>query len=296
LPGRRRIPPAEEEVYDEEQIQAILEKIVSQLEMQTGIVALNGGMATVNIPENLRYLDADSTRLLLEDLWGNPEGSGTLGMLIPADVSPLDEASWGVIFTYEDSGHIMDDDAAGIDYDDLLKDMKASTAEVNKEREKLGYGSVELVGWAAEPRYDSAEKKLYWAKTLRFSDADEDILNYNIRVLGRTGVLNLNVVGSVSQLGQIETDAPSILASVDFNEGHRYADYDPSTDHMAEYGIAALIAGGVAAKTGLLKGLWVAILAFKKFIIIGVAAVGGWIAKLFSGRKAHAFDNQTPGD
>jgi uncharacterized membrane-anchored protein len=189
----------------------------------------------------------------------------------------------------------MDDDAAGIDYNDLLAEMKETTREGSRQREKLGYGSVELVGWAAEPRYDAAEKKLYWAKTLRFSNAGEDILNYNIRVLGRTGVLNLNVVGSMSQLGQIEADAPAILASVDFNDGHRYADYDPTTDHMAEYGIAALIAGGVAAKTGLLKGLWLGILAFKKLIIIGVVAAGAGIAKWWGGRKTHAFDNQAPG-
>src|SRR2546426_2131137 len=36
------------------------------------------------------------------------------------------------------------------------------------------------------------------------------------------------------------------------NEGHRYADFVPGTDKVAEYGIAALIAGGVAAKAGLL--------------------------------------------
>jgi len=53
---------------------------------------------------------------------------------------------------------------------------------------------------------------------------------------------------------------------------------------VAKYGLTALVAGGAlagAAKMGLLKGLWVFILAAKKFIIIGVIAVVGFLAKIF---------------
>jgi uncharacterized membrane-anchored protein len=56
-----------------------------------------------------------------------------------------------------------------------------------------------------------------------------------------------------------------------FQEGHRYADYVPGVDAKAAYGIAALVAGGaIAAKTGLLKGLLVALLASKKLVIAGI--------------------------
>ncbi len=71
---------------------------------------------------------------------------------------------------------------------------------------------------------------------------------------------------------------------VDFTEGSRYADFDSKTDKVAEYGIAALVAGGTlaaAAKLGLLKGLWIFILAAKKFIIIGVIAVVAFFKKVF---------------
>jgi uncharacterized membrane-anchored protein len=50
---------------------------------------------------------------------------------------------------------------------------------------------------------------------------------------------------------------------------------------VAEYGIAALVAGGVAAKLGLFGKLVALLLAFKKLIIVGVAAVGSAIWKLF---------------
>ena len=73
---------------------------------------------------------------------------------------------------------------------------------------------------------------------------------------------------------------------VDFKEGHRYADFNPKTDKVAAVGLAALVAGGVAVKMGLLKGLWVALLAAKKFVIIGVGAAVGWLKRLFgAGRE-----------
>jgi uncharacterized membrane-anchored protein len=48
------------------------------------------------------------------------------------------------------------------------------------------------------------------------------------------------------------------------------------------------VAGGVAAKLGFFKGLWIALLAAKKFIIIGAAAVAAWFRKLFGRKKATA--------
>jgi uncharacterized membrane-anchored protein len=71
---------------------------------------------------------------------------------------------------------------------------------------------------------------------------------------------------------------------VDFNQGNRYADFDPKVDKVAAYGIAALIAGGIAAKLGFFKLLLVFLLAAKKFIIIAAIAVAAWFKKLF-GKK-----------
>jgi len=112
-------------------------------------------------------------------------------------------------------------------------------------------------------------------------------LNYNIRILGRRGVLVLNAVSSMSQLAEIEQVTPSILTAVDFQEGHRYVDFNPSTDKVATYGLAALVAGGVLAKAGFFKMILAAILAGKKLVLIGIAALAGILKKVF-GRKTEA--------
>lgn len=163
--------------------------------------------------------------------------------------------------------------------------MQEGVRASNEERKKAGYGTLELVGWAAKPHYDQAAKKLYWAKRLKFNQEQDHTLNYNVRVLGRKGVLVLNAVSGIDQLDKIERDMQQVIAFTNFTDGNRYQDFDSSVDKVAAYGLGALIAGGVAAKTGLLAKLLVMLVAFKKAIILGALAIGAAAVKLFRGKK-----------
>jgi uncharacterized membrane-anchored protein len=274
---------------------AEIKKLADNLHYQQGAIDLRGGLAKVNIPAGFRYLSPADTETVLSKIWGNPPtGERSLGMLFPADVGPTDRGGWGVVITYEEDGYVKDDDAAKINYDDLLKQMKEGTAEGNKIREKKGYPAIELVGWAARPHYDAAEKKMYWAKELRFGGEGESTLNYNIRMLGRRGVLVLNAIAGMDQLATIEQSTPQLLSMVNFQDGHRYADFNASTDKVATYGLAALVAGGLLAKGGFFKVLLVGLLAAKKFVIIGVIALFVGIKKLvakFSPPKQRDLEN-----
>jgi uncharacterized membrane-anchored protein len=260
------------------------EKLLQGLKYQQGEIKLRGDLASLNVPTNFNYLGRDDAEAVLVKLWRNPPSPDTLGLLIPADKAPLDRDCWVVTISYADDGFIKDGDANKINYDSLLKQMQKGVREADKERKQKGYPSVELVGWAAPPHYDAATHKLYWAKDLKFDGETGDTLNYNIRILGRRGVLVLNAVAPMDQLGDIEQQTPQILGMVNFNEGNRYADFDPRMDKVATYGIAALVAGGVAAKFGLFKLLWVFILGAKKFIIIAIAAAAAWFRKVFKKR------------
>ena len=265
---------------------AAARKLADGIKYQKGDIILKGGVAKISIPEDFRYIDPAGTTTVVNELWGNPGHAEHLGMIVPKGFDPLSAGSWGAILTFDEQGYVKDDDAAKINYDDLMKEMKKGAEEASKEREKLGYHSMALIGWAAPPRYDATNHKLYWAKELKFGDSPEHTLNYNIRMLGRRGVLVVNVVAGLRQLKEVEAATPALLAMVNFQDGHRYADFNGDTDKVATYGLAALIAGGVAAKVGLFKGLWIAILAMKKFIIIGVLAVVSYLKKLFGGKKA----------
>jgi uncharacterized membrane-anchored protein len=262
-----------------------MRKIESELKFQQGVIPIGKNLAKITLPENFRYLDPDNTEKVLVDIWGNPPRNKSLGMIVPADFKATGENSWGVIVTYEEDGHVKDNDAASINYNDLLKQMQEGTREANEERKKAGYEAIELVGWAESPHYDKTSHKLYWAKELKFGDNDENTLNYDIRALGRRGVLSLNAVAAMSQLKDVEKDMQAVLGFVEFNEGHRYKDYVDGTDKVAAYGVGALIAGGLAAKAGLFKVLLAGLLAFKKFAILAVIGIVALLKKLL-GKKS----------
>jgi uncharacterized membrane-anchored protein len=272
-PKKAEPQPSEEE--------AAIAEFESQLDFRRGRVELPGGVAALDVPETFRYLSPEHADRILVEAWGNPPGTKTLGMLFPSDVSPLAAEGWGVVITYRDDGHVDDSDAASIDYDALLRQMKEDAAADNREREKQGYEPAVLVGWAAPPRYEAASHKLYWARELSFPSAGEHTLNYDVRVLGREGVLSLNAVAGMSKLPDIESRMREVMSFADFKPGRRYADYNSGTDRTAAYGIGALVAGKMAAKAGLFKVVFAALLAGKKFVLLALAGLAGVLWKLF---------------
>ncbi|BFM15300.1 DUF2167 domain-containing protein [Maricurvus nonylphenolicus] len=250
------------ELTEAEARQQWAEEFLNSITPQTGTISLPGGIASLEVPENFYYLSPQDSKRVLEEAWGNPESALGLGMLFPAQYSPLDGDAWGVEIDYEEEGYVSDENAADLDYDDLLKEMQADTRESSAYRVEAGYESIELVGWAAQPYYDAQTHKLYWAKELKFGSIDFNTLNYNVRVLGRQGVLVMNFIANMNQLSEIEASRDEVLAMASFNEGNRYSDFNPDIDKVAAYGIGGLVAGKVLAKTGLLA---MALVFLKKF-------------------------------
>jgi uncharacterized membrane-anchored protein len=266
------------------------EVVANSLVQRDGTHELAGGKARIAVAEGFAFLDAADTKKLLTDVWGNPPqvSSDALGAIVPKGVSYFANESWAAVVTYEDEGYIADDDAQSIDYTQMMKEMKEGQDEVNAERKKAGYEEIALVGWAQEPKYNKGEHKLYWAKHLKFGKEDPGTLNYAIRALGRSGVLQVNVIGGMNQLQDINGKVPGMLSMVSFTDGNRYTDYKEG-DKLAAYGIAGLIAGGVAAKAGLFKlllGAW-------KLIAVGVVALGALAWRMLGGIFSRKSDGET---
>jgi uncharacterized membrane-anchored protein len=264
------------------------QQLQSRLKYQEGEIKLRDGLATIQLKNGFRYLDPAGTDALLTGIWGNPSSRGhVLGTIVPADFDPFSPAAWCVVLDFSEDGYVSDSDAEKIDYAHLLGSMKKDTVEANEERRKNGYPPAELVGWAVPPRYDQQTHKFYWAKELKFGEqSGTNTLNYNIRILGRRGVLVLNVIASMDQLSVVQSASPDILEMVNFNAGNTYADYKPGTDKLASYGLAALVAGGIAAKTGVLKWLLASLLAFKKLIPVAAIAIFAFVKRIFGGKPA----------
>ena len=144
----------------QEQEQITAEEFLASLNFQKGAITLPGGVASLDLPEGFHYLSPEDTENVLVTAWGNPPGNETLGMLLQSPDDILADESWAVVIAYEEDGYVSDEDADSIDYAGMLEDIQASSRETNAARVEAGYEEVELVGWAATPRYDQATNKL----------------------------------------------------------------------------------------------------------------------------------------
>lgn len=248
------------------------EDTVEIYKYDTGTVIIPGGMAKIKVPKGFKYLDQQQARYVLETVWENPPSYDVLGLLLPIDRNPYESECWAISISYDESGHVNDDDAKDVNYDDLLEEMQGDIAEENKTRQAQGYQTLSLIGWAVTPFYDEKNHKLHWAKEILFTGDSASTLNYNIRILGKEGFLVMNAIAGMNQLAEVNNNLENVLASVEFNDGFRYDQFDESIHKVAAYGIGGLVAGKVLAKAG----FFAIILKFWK--IIAMAVVGGFIA------------------
>ena len=275
---------AEDSISEEEQQYITWAKgIWDSIDKQSGAIKIDEAGAILNVPEHFYFLNAGDTKKVLEDMWGNPPGSSVLGMLLPANVPPYENESWAVTIEYEEDGYVSDEDAGDIDYNELLVQMKADTRTESEARTQEGYEAIQLIGWASAPYYDSNQKKLHWAKEIKFGEQEVNTLNYSIRVLGRKGVLVLNFIAGMDQQSVIASNLDSVLALAEFDQGYKYSDFDPEFDQVAAYGLGALVAGKVIAKTGFLA---VALVFLKKFGVFILLGLGVLVKKLLPSKKA----------
>jgi uncharacterized membrane-anchored protein len=232
-----------------------------------------GAIASINVPQGSLFLGQADTRRFLE-LQGNlaVDNNYTFG---PRDLN------WFSVFEFGASGYVKDDEK--IDPDELLAILKKSNAQSNEERKRRGLKTIALESWHVAPHYDVQTKRLEWGTRLR----DEDggiIVNYTVRLLGRTGVMSVILVSDPTSLDNDMRAFKAGLTGFEFASGQKYSEFRAG-DKVAEYGLAALVVGGAAAaaaKAGLFKYL-------SKFIWVGLIGLAGlWAAarRFFSRRQA----------
>jgi uncharacterized membrane-anchored protein len=280
---------AQSETPDARAAAARIDRITRQLHPITGDVRIPGANAVLHLGREYYFLPANEARLVLTEGWGNPpaQADGVLGMVFPAGRTFADD-TWGAAITYEATGYVSDSDATSTDYSAMMREMQAGESELNAELARQGFPARHLIGWAQAPAYDVRAHSLVWARNLHFEGTQENTLNYDIRLLGRRGVLSLNMVTVMSDLAATRAAAQRFASAAEFTPGERYSDYQAGTDQVAEYGVAGLIAAGVGATVAQKAGLFALILAFGKkaifFIVAGFALLWSRIRRLFGGR------------
>lgn len=235
-------------------------------------------IAEIKVPVGFMFTSSKGTQELLE-MMGNPTSGNEVGFLAPTNLT------WFVIFEFDDVGYVKDDDKDKLDADKMLKSITEGNEEGNKLREEMGSAPLKIVGWEQKPKYDELSNNLEWA--IRGESEGEPIVNYNTRLLGRKGVMQVSLVVEPDQLAATLPVFKEMLTGYSYKVGERYAEYKDG-DKMAKYGLAALITGGAAAvavKTGLLGTLALFFKKAWKLVIVVVVAIGGFIGKFFGKKK-----------
>ena len=235
-------------------------------------VTLGKDVAQLQVGEEYIFADGDLTRQLLEWM-GNPTGDTEVGLLAPADSLQ----NWFIIFEYFPVGYVKDDEADEIVPANLLKSIREGTEAANEMRKEMGAPAIHVVGWSQEPHYDPATHNLVWA-ILGRDDEGNEVVNYNVRLLGRGGYMSVTLVEEPKLLAQAMPQVEGVMAGFAFKPGKRYAEW-VAGDKVAPYGIAALVTGVAAAKLGLFAALGKFLGKAWKLVAAGVAAVGLAIKK-----------------
>jgi len=244
-----------------------------------------GHELTLDLPDGfflLQKKDADE----MMRRFGNQDDPSLMGVVLKP------EASWLVTISFDAEGYVKDEDGEKLDADEILKAITEGTEEANKYRAEHGFKPIHVDGWSEPPHYDRKTHHLIWA--VSGSDADGTSINFNTRVLGRHGYASLNLIDAPEKLAQSKLEAATLLGVTHFDTGARYEDFNEKSDKVAEYGLAALVAGGTGAaalklaKVGLLAKfggkLLALLIAGKKVLVAALIGLGAWL-KRFLGKK-----------
>ncbi|WP_418128711.1 DUF2167 domain-containing protein [Variovorax sp. 375MFSha3.1] len=233
--------------------------------------------AHLHLPAGYVWVPTPAAAQLMRSM-GNRTDDTFIGAIFPAD-----DADWMAVVKFVKEGYIKDDDAKDWNADDLLKSLKEGTEAANEERAKRGIPSIEVTGWAQKPQYDASSHRLVWSalsKRKGTTDGNQGV-NYNTYALGREGYLSLNLITNAKDLDKYKPDASKLLGAIQYDDGKKYADFNSSTDKVAAYGLAALVAGAAVKKLGLFAIIAAFLAKFAKLAVVAGGAALWGIAKLF---------------
>lgn len=107
-----------------------------------------GNIAKLTVPAQCRFTGTKGSMLFDESNQNIPSDE-TLGTLL-CDINPPDNPEaryWYAQFYFSADGYIKDAASEKLDTDAILKTVKEATEYANEEREKRGWGKVEVLGW-----------------------------------------------------------------------------------------------------------------------------------------------------
>ncbi|NJL72320.1 MAG: DUF2167 domain-containing protein [Candidatus Competibacteraceae bacterium] len=161
------------------------------------------------MPENFGLVSKSKTEEFCKAEGNSTEG--VLGMIVPKFAKEEKAPPYIVMCRFEDIGYVKDDDAGKLDAAELLKAFKEGNKEANEDRKREGITPFYVGDWSELPHYDKAKHQVIWGIQVKDEDsaaAPVSAVNYNTRILGRRGVLSMNLVSDPGTLEKQKGSSP----------------------------------------------------------------------------------------
>ena len=238
--------------------------------------------ATLAMPQGFAFLPALETRAVLRE-WGNRPSDLTLGMVVPTKQGGA--PPWFLVLAYYPEGYVKDDDAREWNRDALLNDVRGVLEASNLARRADGAPETRVMGWVVAPNYDSVAHRLNWSIAIAMQPGQnpEQSVNVNTVILGRSGYVSASLVMPLASYPRYAEEVENVVASITFDAGKRYADFNPRWDPVAERGLGNLVSANTPAKRS-----WLARIEGSQRDILYVliaAALGVALGLIARGRK-----------
>jgi uncharacterized membrane-anchored protein len=211
----------------------------ANLQGRTGVIPLNGGELTLNVPAGYRFYSAEEAYAYLQRNRASAPSGAVLGLLARDGVNVRQPGVWATVVSYDAIGYVQPETAGGLASETFEADVRTARASQNRAFE----------GFASAPAFDTATPNVVWAERAAAPGSQGPDLRYEQKSLGRHGVACLTSIGSADQMDEIMAAAATMQSMLSFPEGRRHADFQPANDQVSAFSVPGLVTGVAATET-----------------------------------------------
>jgi len=211
---------------------------LNDIKIDDSIISRSGSFTIENLPIELnlvsgyKYINANSTKSILVNYWGNPASSveDVVGMIIPDETDRVEDINKAWILSLMNVGHIQDYQAGNMGFSWILEGLNSS--QDNQKTE---------VKWAWPPKYDLQHHRL--SLPLMYITDGDTVLNYRQYVFGNTDMIIIEPVVLLSDIQWLSEIYGTVTEGINFTAGSRYEDFNENSQQYAYKSVSAFLKG-----------------------------------------------------
>ena len=202
-------------------------------EGRTGVIPLNNGEVTLNVPRGYAFYPAAEAYAYLQRSNATAPSGAVLGLIAldNADIRAPD--TWATVVSYDAIGYVQPETAAGLSDSNFEAEVRTARLAQNRAFE----------GFAAPPTFDAQAPHVVWAERSAAPGSGGKDFRHEQKSLGRYGVACLTSLGSADQMDEIVAAAANLQAMLTFPEGKRHSDFQAAADQVSAYSVPGLVTG-----------------------------------------------------